>query len=190
MPVLIERSSYFIVDLETAPLPCRGGLSKGDRRKKLAREGVSGPRKSESRAAVERCVGALTTLLSNSAIARVQTDRKVTYGSILKQCLGGRLVHQRYSSKDKRDYKNPLFPINHPLAMMRDGISRLVRRSWGASKLRERLELHAWIWATWRNYVRGITNESPRVTPAMALGIEEQMWTAAKISAWKVFTSL
>jgi hypothetical protein len=39
--------------------------------------------------------------------------------------------------------------------MMRDGISRLVRRSWGASKLRARLELHAWIWVVWRNYVRG-----------------------------------
>ncbi len=84
---------------------------------------------------------------------------------------------------------NPLFPINHTLAMMRDGISRLVRRTWAASKLRERLEWHAWIWATWRNYVRGITNRSPRVTPAMAIGIEKEKWNATELCAWRVFHS-
>jgi hypothetical protein len=34
MPVLIERKSYFIVDLQTAPLPCRGRLSEKDRRRR------------------------------------------------------------------------------------------------------------------------------------------------------------
>jgi transposase-like protein len=186
MPVLIERSSYFILDLETAPLPCRGGLSKADRLRKEERERRFGRRKSGSRGAVERCFDTLANLLAPSSAVRVQTDRKVTYAPILERGFGGRLVHERYSSKEKRDYKNPLFPINHTLAMMRDGISRLVRRTWAASKLRERLELHAWIWATWRNYVRGITNKARRVTPAMALGIEEKKWTVAEICAWKV----
>ena len=189
MPVLIERSSYFILDLETAPLPCRGGLSKGDRLRKEERERRLGRRKSGSRKAVERCVDTLANVMACSAVVRVQTDRKVTYAPILERSFGSRLAHQRHSSKEKRDYKNPLFPINHTLAMMRDGISRLVRRSWAASKLRERLERHAWIWVTWRNYVRGITNKSPRVTPAMAFGVEERKWTGAELCAWKVFPS-
>ncbi len=190
MPVLIERSSYFILDLDTVPLPCRGGLSRADRLKREERELVSGRRKSGSRAAVERCFSTLAILLSPSAIADVQTDRKVPYTPILRRCFGRRLAHQRYSSKDKRDYKNPLFPINHTLAMMRDGISRLVRRNWGASKLRERLDDHAWIWVTWRNYVRGITNLAPRTSPAMAIGIEKEKWSVAEICAWRVFPSL
>ena len=119
----------------------------------------------------------------------MQTDRKATYATILQGRFGIRLAHQRHSSREKRDYKNPLFPINHTLAMMRAGISRLVRRTWGASKLRERLEHHAWIWVAWRNYVRGITNLAPRVTPAMALGVEEKRWTVAEIGAWRVFAS-
>jgi hypothetical protein len=61
-----------------------------------------------------------------------------------------------------------------------------VRRNWGASKLRARLEMHAWIWAVWRNYVRGITNESPLVTPAMALRIEKERWRPSEIGAWRV----
>ncbi len=92
----------------------------------------------------------------------------------------------RTSSKAKRDYSNPLFPINHTLAMARDGISRLVRRSWAASKLRERLEWHAWIWAAWRNYVRAITNQAPKVTPAMAAGVTGKRWSVAKVCAWRV----
>ena len=187
MPVLIERSSYFILDLKTAPLPCRGGLSKGDRLRKQEREEKLGRRRSGSREAVEHCIDTLTKVMARSALVRMQTDHKVTYSPILRRRFGGRLALQRYSSREKRDYKNPLFPINHTLAMMRDGISRLVRRSWAASKLRERLEDHAWIWATWRNYVRGITNKAPKVTPAMALGLEDTRWRTAQLCAWKVF---
>jgi hypothetical protein len=187
MPVLIERSSYFILDLKTAPLPCRGGLSKCDRLRREEREGLLGRRRSGSRGAVEHCVDTMASMMAPSALVRVQTDRKLTYLSILRQRIGSRLIHQRYSSKEKRDYRNRLFPINHTLAMMRDGISRLVRRSWAASKLRERLERHAWIWVAWRNYVRGITNKAPRVTPAMAMGLEAKKWTVAEICAWRTW---
>ena len=38
MPVLIERKSFFLVDLETAALPCRGRLSEEDRLRKMGRE--------------------------------------------------------------------------------------------------------------------------------------------------------
>ena len=76
--------------------------------------------------------------------------------------------------------------IDHTLAMMRDGISRLVRRTWAASKLRARLERHAWIWAVWRNYVRGVTNRAPATSPAMAIGVEEKRWRMGEICAWKV----
>ena len=117
----------------------------------------------------------------------MQTDRKETYPSILKRHFGRAIFHERHSSTARRNYANPLFPINHTLAMMRDGISRLVRRTWAASKLKEKLERHAWIWAVWRNYVRTVTNRTPSTTPAMALGIEERRWKLSEICAWRVF---
>jgi hypothetical protein len=186
MPVLIERGSYFIVDLQTAPLPCRGRLSERDRRKKQEREAEFGVRRSGSREAVEKCFDTLAEVHARRGPVLVETDMKTGYRTILAKRFGSRLAHARHSSKAKRDYSNPLFPINHTLAMMRDGISRLVRRSWGASKLRARLELHAWIWVVWRNYVRGITNEAPRVTPAMALRIETERWRPSAIGAWRI----
>ena len=186
MPVLIERKSYFVLDLKTAALPARGGLRRVDRERKVEREKVQGRRRSGSVKAVEHCFETLAALGSTRGPIHVQTDRKATYPGILRRRFSGRLVHQRLSSTAKRDYGNPLFPINHTLAMMRDGISRLVRRTWAASKLRAKLERHAWIWLVWRNYVRAITNRSARVTPAMALKVETKRWRPSEILAWRV----
>ena len=95
--------------------------------------------------------------------------------------------HKRESSKTARNYENPLFPINLTMAMLRDGLSRLVRRSWAASKLREKLALHLWIWIAYRNYVRAITNEAPETSSAMSLGIERRMWKREDLLAWRIF---
>jgi transposase-like protein len=187
VPVLLERKSYFVIDLKTASLPARGGLRKRDRERKEAREKMHGRRKSGSVRAVEGCIRTLSEACPIGAPIRIQTDRKETYPSILKRHLKCGIVHERHSSTARRDYANPLFPINHTLAMMRDGISRLVRRTWAASKLKEKLERHAWIWAVWRNYVRTVTNRTPGITPAIALGIEEKRWRMSEICAWKVF---
>jgi len=186
MPVLIERKSYFVIDLETATLPCRGRLSEGDRDRKRQRENEHGVRRSGSRKAVSKCLQTLATHHSKQGPIQVQTDRKPTYRAILARAFGTRLAHERHSSTAKRDYQNPLFPINHTLAMMRDGISRLVRRTWAASKLRTNLERHAWIWVAWRNYVRGITNLAPRRTPAMVIGVDTKRWKTSDICAWRI----
>ena len=142
--------------------------------------------RSGSRRAVKRTFELLRQMLPEDQELNIQTDRKSTYRSLIHlifpDCLGS---HVRESSRRRRDYSNVLFTINHTLAMMRDGISRLVRRSWGASKLRERLEDHMAIWMAYRNYVRGITVVAPETTPAMVLGIQDKPVDACEILAWR-----
>lgn len=116
----------------------------------------------------------------------LETDRKPAYGSSVRRVLGGRAVHVRHSSCGRRDWGHPLFAINHTLALMRDGVSRLVRRSWAASKRGERLELHLWIWACWRNWVRGVTNRARYVTPAMSAGLARRPFGTDEVLAWRV----
>lgn len=173
VPVLIHRNSYFVVAADVAPLPCRGGLSCKDRLRKAARERQHGLRRSGSRAAVERCLAWLPGLIEGR-VATVETDRKKTYPAILRRVLGETLRHVCTRSTVKRDRRNRLFPVNHTLAQLRDGVSRLVRRTWAASKRAKRLGWHLWIWICWRNYMRGVTNEAPRTTPAMILGTERR----------------
>ena len=185
VPVLIQRGSYLVVDLGVATLPCRGGLSAAYRRRKAEREARWGKRRSGSRAAVEGCLGTLKASLRGRR-GVLESDRKTAYATSLRRVLGGRVAHVRHESRGRRDWGHPLFPINHTLAQLRDGVSRLVRRSWAASKRRERLELHLWVWACWRNYVRGITNRAPRVTPAMVAGLQRRPIRPAELMAWRV----
>jgi transposase-like protein len=184
VPVLIQRGSYLVVDLAVAPLACRGGLSPRARRRKAEREALYGKRRSGSRAAVERCLGTLKACLGTGGV--LESDRKASYAASLRRVLCDRATHVPREGSGRRDYGHPLFPINHTLAQLRDGVSRLVRRSWGASKLRAKLELHLWIWACWRNYVRGITNRAQHVTPAMVAGLERRPIRKDELLAWKV----
>jgi transposase-like protein len=173
VPVLIHRSSFFVVAVDVAPLPCRGALSRKDRRRKAAREQEWGMRRSGSRAALERCLAMLPDLVGGR-VARIETDRKKTYPAILRRMLGETHRHICTLSTVKRDRRNPLFHVNHTLAQLRDGVSRLVRRTWAASKRAKRLGWHLWIWVCWRNYVRGVTNEAPLTTPSMILGVDRR----------------
>ncbi len=102
LPVLIGRRSYFIVDLESAALPCRGGLSKADRKRKGEREARSGRRRSGSRSAVSNCFRTLAEVHRPQSPVVVETDRKATYPGILREHFGERVVHQRTSSRAKR----------------------------------------------------------------------------------------
>ncbi|HEV8611998.1 MAG TPA: hypothetical protein VGQ73_00725 [Gemmatimonadales bacterium] len=184
VPVLVERQSFFVVSTAVAPLPARGGLSQRHRLRKLALEQCEGKRRSGSRGAVKRCLETLRGCSAGPLI--LESDRKPSYAGLVRQCLGRGARHLRHSSRAPRTVENPLFAINLTLAMLRDGASRLVRRSWAASKKAAWLERHLWIWIVWRNYVRNRTNKTPGVTAAMALGVQRQQLQPAQIFALRI----
>ena len=184
VPVLIESSSYFVLHIAVAPLPARGGLTARNRLRKEEREERFGKRRSGSRGVVRESFEVLREMAVSRMPVWIQTDRKHSYRSLLRRVFGDRAQHHRTSSKAKRSYSNPLFPINHTLAMLRDGLSRLVRRSWAVSKKGSRLRPHLWMWVVWRNYVRGITVKAPRTSPAMALGVCSKKWGKQDLFRW------
>ena len=186
VPVLIQRSSFFVVHAEVAPLPCRGGLGDKERARKQRLEALHGKRRSGSRRAVETCFERLAGVLGRHSHERVQTDRKSTYPGCIARTLGTGVRHETTDSRLKRDRWNPIFRINHTLAQMRDNVSRLVRRTWAASKQARRLVHHLWLWICWRNYVRGVTNWAPRTTPGMIVGATDRQWRREELLRWCV----
>jgi hypothetical protein len=135
--------------------------------------------------AVKKCFEALREHRQPERPFLVQTDKKATYPAILKEVFEKTdVLHERTDSRKKRDRRNPLFSINHTLAMLRDGLSRLVRRTWAHAKLRKRLATHLWIYIAWRNYIRGVSNKLRRVTPAMAMGVETERWSPKSLLRW------
>lgn len=183
--VTMERNSYFVLGADPGTMASRSPLSEKYQQRKQAIEKEEGLRCSQSRIVVQRSLDRLGRYLSSSAIMRLQSDMKKTYPAALAKAAGGRLFHHELTnSKDRRDYGNQLFPVNHTLAMMRDGMSCLVRRNWAGPKKKSGLQRHFWIWIAWRNYVRGITGRT-RTTPAQALGVMNNAITMQDLYFWR-----
>lgn len=179
VPVLIEKESWFVVHVAVGTLPARG-----------RRRGAGGGarRRSQSREVVEECFARLAAHLAPGRRVDIQTDRKRTYGPAIRRTVGARLAgHERYPSTAPRKPWGPLFRINHTLALVRDGVSRLVRRTWGVSKRREWLLRHLWVWVAYRNYVRPATVvvRGDR-TPGERAGVSGRRWTEAELLRWRV----
>ena len=186
VPVLIQNSTLFVVHAETAPLPPRGRLDPVRQQRKERDERLYGKRRSGSRAACERTLKKIAWLMDPEEYLDLVTDRKSSYRRLRREHLNERFAsHVMEYSKSARNRSNPLFPINHTLAMMRDGLSRLVRRSWCHAKKREWLEYQIWVWIVYRNYIREITNKDKRNTPAMAAGVYWWRLRAQDVFRWR-----
>ena len=172
MAVLVHGPSFLVVHRVVAPLPARGRLGPRDLRRKAEFERLRGRRTSGSGGAVAEFLDVFGACLRPGS--RVRTDPKATDRTILRDVLGLRAVHERTPGRCRRNRANPLFAVQHTFARVRDGVSRLVPRTWAHAKLRLRLAEHAGVWDAWRNCVRGITNVATRTTPAMAAGIESR----------------
>jgi len=187
VPVLIERHSFFVVGLAVGTLPARGGLTPRDQERKKALQARTGKRRSESRQAVRATLARLAAAMPQHARLDIQSDQKSLYRGLIHEVFPGRLAsHAVESSRAPRNYKNLLFPINHTLAMLRDNVSRLVRRNWGASKRRAWIERHLWIWVAWRNYLRPVTVKAGVPTPGQIVGLTDHRWEVAELLRWRV----
>jgi transposase-like protein len=184
VPVLIHRRSRFLVHFQIGHLPARGGLSPLDCARKAAGERRHGRRRSGSAAAVEDCLIRLKAVHSATAPLELVTDRKRSYPPLVRRHFARGGAYVREHSSAARNTRNPLFPINHALAMMRDHVSRLVRRSWCASKRADQLRHHLWIYTAWRNYVRPMFNRTPRISAASALGLADGRFPVARLLRW------
>lgn len=185
LAVTMERHSYFVLGAYAGSMASRGRLNVRYQKRKFEIEAVEGKRRSQSRQVIRTSFQQLNKYLAPEASVFLQSDRKKTYPVEFQRAFPDRLLrHEVTSSKALRSYENPLFPINHTLAMMRDGLSCLVRRSWAAPKKKSGLVRHCWIWIAWRNYVRGVTNRT-KTTPAQALGVNARAVKIKDIYKWR-----
>ncbi len=171
VPVLVHASTWFVVHAATGTLPARGNLGPFDLIRKERYEKEGGKRLNQSKQATRECVEALHGALADDAKFVMQTDEKSTYRGIFRAVFGGPVRHEWVNSEERRDRKNLLFTVNNTLAQMRDGMSRLVRRNWGHSKLERNLRWHLGAWILWRNYAREITCACRKLSSASALGV-------------------
>jgi len=184
VPVLIDRSSLFIVATEVGALRRKGRMTALQRRRRAAHERIHGRRPSHSPRAVRAVLVRLKRVVDPRRPVVLDSDHKPLYGQLGHRLFPGRFVWNRHDAAARRDRANPLFPINHTNARLRHFLSRLRRRTWCVSKHREGLRAHLAIATFWSNYVRGITNRT-RTTAAQAVGVARKSYRPEEILAWR-----
>ena len=193
VPVLVHSPSGFVLHAGVAPLPTRRPVPPRKRAALRRMERAEGRRRSGSRRAVERAFEVLDRVLASAPGSLVVTDEKVSYPGALRRKVRRPIAHERVSSRRVRSRANPLFPVNLTFAMVRDGASRLVRRSWAVSKRARRLELHLWVWIAFRNWVREwrVRPAGARRTSAAArIGLAAGRVRKQDLLRWRVHPAL
>lgn len=185
VPVLIETESRFIIWAETAPIRPRGKMTKKRVKAIKASEMRHGVRKDLSRRSVERTLLRGARMVKKSATVTFNTDEKSSYPRIAKSVfIENRVRHLTTNSKLVRMTFNPLFPINHEEARMRDLMSRLRRESWLVSKNRRYLDVAFHVHIAYRNLVRRRFNRD-KESPAQLLGFLPRRLTPTEVLSWR-----
>jgi len=185
--VLIEQRTGFVVHTDVETLPARKPLRGAQKKQLEAIEAKEGKRRSGSRRAVARTVEALERVARHTGRVEITTDRKASYRAALRRTFGDRVQHRRIDGRMRRGVRNPLFPINHTLARLRDLASRLVRQTWAAAKRRAALADQLAVIVAFRNYVDGWRSEPAvrqKTTAAVQLGLLPRKLTAAEYLVW------
>ena len=181
-PVAVHSESRYVLAASGGTL--RPRIRPGDPRwhEKLERELL--PRANRSNRAVSRCIAAVVRAAKDGA--SFVTDEKPSYGMLLRRVdPAARIRHRTHSSRLPRRTWNPLFPVNHLLAMTRDGLSRMRRRTWCASKKRRRLWLHLGLYFAWKNFVRPRFNEEKK-TAAQRAKVTRRRWRVLDLVRWRL----
>jgi hypothetical protein len=186
VPVLIERESRFLVWAEAAPIRPRGKKTPARQRAIREDEARFGRRKDLSRRSVRRTLRRGAELATGLSRIVLETDEKTSYPALARSAFGRKrpLEHRRTNSELARTTWNPLFPINHTEAMLRDLLGRLRRDSWLVSKARRYLDLGLQLHMAWRNYVRKRFNHDEE-SPAQILGFAERRMRCHELLSWR-----
>ncbi len=148
--VAVDAQTRKILNLKVSQIPAFGHLSKTSRLK-------YGYRRSEHLKSLRSLFKEIKSLISTNAL--IECDEHKLYPRIISEYLPSSKLHTYKSIPSsivgqgelKRSKRDPLFCINHTLAMLRANINRLFRRTWCTTKKPQRLLMHLMMYMEFHN---------------------------------------
>lgn len=149
VPVVVN-SDRRILGFKVARIPAKGHLAKLSRKK-------YGNRPNEALQKRDELFNEIKHMIHPCAV--VESDCHPHYPEVLKkhlpQCQHVTHLSQRASVAGQGELKlkkfDPIFKINHTLAMLRANIHRLIRRTWNTTKCLASFEEQMWIYVDFHN---------------------------------------
>ena len=184
VPVLLEKETRYLVWAEAATIRPKGKMTPARLQKLRMEHEKRGYRKDRSRRACRRTLARGRELVDEDTRITLFSDEKSSYPGLARAAFGvRRLCHLTTNSKLARTTWNPLFPVNHEDARMRDMMGRLRRQSWLVSQRRRYLDLALQVQMAYRNLVRPRFNYDDR-SPAEMLGFVSRRLTKEEALGW------
>jgi hypothetical protein len=152
LTVAVEYKTRRILGFRVARMPAKGHLAAISRKK-------YGPRKDQRTPARRDLFTEIKDLIADDAL--IKSDMNPSYGVDIRTFFP-RSRHQTFKGRRgcvvgqgelKGGGFDPLFSLNHSLAMARANMNRLFRRTWCTTKLPERLACHFALYALYHNLV-------------------------------------
>jgi len=184
VPVLIESESRFIIWSEAGTIRPSGSMPK---KRKLLIEASNkrhGRRRDQSKQVIWRTLQRGARMAKQAGEIIFHSDEKLSYPKLVRRTFGTGSTHIRTNSEVARRTWNPLFPINHEEALMRDLMGRLRRRSWLASKKRRYLDIALHVHIAYRNLIRSRYNRDVG-SPAQLLGLMPKRLSFGEALGWR-----
>ncbi len=154
--VAMDANSRFILQANVSQIPAFGHLATISKKK-------YGYRKSLHQQALEKTFKSLEEIVH--PLAQIKSDEHKSYEPFVRKYFPQANYKQYKSEKGsvigqgelKKVQYDPLFGINHSLAMLRGGVSTLVRRTWAVTQDPKRLQGHLEIFMYYFNnyYLKG-----------------------------------
>ena len=150
--VAVDAKRRFILAANVAQIPSFGHLAVLSRKK-------YGPRRSYYQESLKKTFETITPVVSDCAL--IESDEHKIYPSMVRRYFPRAQYIQYKSEKScvvgqgelKKVKHDPIFSIDHTLAMLRDGIGTLVRRSWCVTQDPKRLKGHLEIFIYFYNHI-------------------------------------
>lgn len=148
--VMVCKETRQILAYGVAQIPASGLIAQRSREKYGPRPDLSGVMRGKTLSAIAPQI---------ASTARIETDEHKRYANEISRILP-EAVHVQYPSvrgsltgqgELKRTGRDPLFTINHTLAMLRDNIKCLARRTWCTAKLAAALDDIVAIYVAYHN---------------------------------------
>lgn len=150
VPIVCEEVSRWILGFRVCEMPAKGKIAHLSRKK-------YGRRRDERTAARLSLFREIEPFLASDAL--IKSDDNPHYLKEVREIFGAR-EYRTFKSKRarvvgqgelKKGGFDPIFKINHTLAMLRANMNRLFRKTWCTTKKKERLALHLAIYACKHN---------------------------------------
>jgi hypothetical protein len=150
--LFVESKTRKIIDFSVARIGAKGHLAKASRAK-------YGKRKNDSLKQREKLFSRLVPYIDEKA--KISSDESVFYPRLVRKHFPEaefrRFKGAKGSSTGQGELKkqgfDPLYSVNHTFAMMRYGMSRLVRRTWCTTKCIQALDNHIALYVDFHNQV-------------------------------------